>query len=73
MAATTISATKTTAKYPSKPNIAVYTNPSHELWVGDAQPSLESLTNDELKPGEVTIAIKSSGICGFVFFLAIPL
>jgi len=50
---------------PSQPNIGVYTNPQHELWVAEAQPSLEEVQKGEgLKPGEVTLAIKSTGICG---------
>jgi L-iditol 2-dehydrogenase len=50
---------------PSKANIGVYTNPEHKLWVAEAEPSLEDVTTGEsLKPGEVTIAIKSTGICG---------
>lgn len=50
---------------PSKANVGVYTNPKHELWVAEAQPSLESVEKgDTLKPGEVTIGIKSTGICG---------
>jgi hypothetical protein len=49
----------------SKANIGVYTNPAHELWVGEAQPSLESVEKgDTLKVGEVTVGIKSTGICG---------
>ncbi|KAI9883421.1 MAG: hypothetical protein M1823_004817 [Watsoniomyces obsoletus] len=44
------------------PNLGVFTNPEHDLWVADAEPSLDALQN--LKPGEVTIAIKSTGICG---------
>jgi L-iditol 2-dehydrogenase len=48
-----------------KPNIGVYTNPGHDLWVAPAEPSVESLqSGSTLKPGEVTIAIKSTGICG---------
>ncbi|PBP17034.1 L-arabinitol 4-dehydrogenase [Diplocarpon rosae] len=48
-----------------KPNIGVYTNPAHELWVADAVPSVESVQKgDTLKEGEVTVAIKSTGICG---------
>lgn len=51
---------------PSKANIGVYTNPQHELWVAEAQPSLETVQRGEgLKEGEVTIAIKSTGICGY--------
>ncbi|TVY46631.1 L-arabinitol 4-dehydrogenase [Lachnellula occidentalis] len=50
---------------PTKANIGVYTNPEHELWVAEAQPSLESVEKgDSLKPGEVTVGIKSTGICG---------
>jgi L-iditol 2-dehydrogenase len=50
---------------PSKANIGVYTNPQHDLWVAEASPSLESIEKgDSLKPGEVTIGIKSTGICG---------
>jgi L-iditol 2-dehydrogenase len=50
---------------PTKANIGVYTNPEHNLWVAEAQPSLESvLKGDGLKPGEVTVGIKSTGICG---------
>jgi L-iditol 2-dehydrogenase len=49
----------------SKANIGVYTNPQHELWVADASPSLDSVEKgDSLKPGEVTVGIKSTGICG---------
>lgn len=51
----------------SKANIGVYTNPEHDLWVGDALPSLEDVEKgDKLEPGEVTIAVKSTGICGCV-------
>jgi len=50
---------------PSKKNIGVYTNPAHDLWVAEASPSLESVENgDSLRPGEVTVGIKSTGICG---------
>lgn len=49
----------------SKANIGVYTNPAHELWVAEAEPSVESVEKgDSLKPGEVTVGIKSTGICG---------
>jgi hypothetical protein len=52
---------------PSKANIGVYTNPEHKLWVAEAEPSLESVEKgDGLKPGEVTVGIKSTGICGLV-------
>jgi len=50
---------------PSRKNIGVYTNPEHKLWVDDAEPSLASVEKgDTLKPGEVTVGIKSTGICG---------
>lgn len=49
----------------SKANIGVYTNPQHDLWVAEAEPSVESVgKGDTLKSGEVTIGIKSTGICG---------
>ncbi len=48
-----------------KSNIGVYTNPEHKLWVAEATPSVESVVKgDTLKLGEVTIGIKSTGICG---------
>jgi L-iditol 2-dehydrogenase len=54
-----------TINKPSKANIGVYTDPQHKLWVAEAQPSLEDVVNgDSLKPGEVTVGIKSTGICG---------
>lgn len=59
--------TTTTTIAPSMANIGVYTNPAHDLWVADAVPSKEEVEKGEsLKPGEVTIAIKSTGICGYV-------
>ncbi|KKY16589.1 putative xylitol dehydrogenase [Diplodia seriata] len=54
-----------TTETPSQPNIGVYTDPSHNLYIADAAPSLEDVKSGAtLQPGEVTIAIKSSGICG---------
>jgi L-iditol 2-dehydrogenase len=48
-----------------KPNIGVFTNPKHDLWIADAEPNIESVAaGSDLKPGEVTIAIRSTGICG---------
>jgi L-iditol 2-dehydrogenase len=48
-----------------KPNIGVYTNPEHNLWIADAEPSVESVkAGADLKHGEVTVAIRSTGICG---------
>jgi L-iditol 2-dehydrogenase len=50
---------------PSKANIGVYTNPEHQLWVAEAEPSVESVQKGaDLKVGEVTVGIKSTGICG---------
>ena len=58
----------------TEPNIGVFTNPEHKLWVGDAQPSLEAVKEGkELKEGEVTIGVRTTGICGFVRFLFLPL
>jgi L-iditol 2-dehydrogenase len=48
-----------------KPNIGVYTNPNHDLWVTDAEPSAEAVkSGSDLKHGEVSVAIRSTGICG---------
>ncbi|KAF9885943.1 L-arabinitol 4-dehydrogenase [Aspergillus nanangensis] len=48
-----------------KPNIGVYTNVEHDLWVAESKPSLEEVkTGESLKPGEVTVQIRSTGICG---------
>lgn len=50
---------------PVKANIGVYTNPAHDLWVADASPSQEEVeSGSALAPGEITVAIKSTGICG---------
>lgn len=49
----------------SKANIGIFTNPQHDLWISDATPTLESVQKDEeLNEGQVTIAIRSTGICG---------
>ena len=54
-----------TSKSQPKPNIGVYTNPAHDLWITEAEPSAESAKSGaDLKHGEVTIAIRSTGICG---------
>lgn len=51
----------------SKPNVGVHTNPAHDLWVAETKPSLEDVKKGEaLNVGEVTVAIKSTGICGSV-------
>ncbi|KAI0473767.1 GroES-like protein [Xylariaceae sp. FL0804] len=57
-------AVETVAK-PEKANIGVFTNPKHDLWITETEPKVESVqSGDSLKHGEVTIAIKSTGICG---------
>lgn len=49
----------------AKANIGVFTNPKHDLWISEATPTLESVQNgEELKEGQVTVAIRSTGICG---------
>lgn len=49
----------------AKANIGVFTNPKHDLWISEATPTLESVQKgEELKEGQVTIAIRSTGICG---------
>ena len=64
--ATTSSAANGTATAASKANIGVFTNPKHDLWISDAEPSLETVQKGgaDLRPGEVTVAIRSTGICG---------
>lgn len=60
-----MSSMTTTEVKPTRANIGVYTNPAHDLWVADALPSQQEVESGAtLKPGEVTIAIKSTGICG---------
>lgn len=55
----------TTTVTASKPNIGVYTNPAHDLWVAEAEPSLEVVSKGgDLKEGEVLLNVKSTGICG---------
>ena len=56
----------TTTTTLSKPNIGVFTNPAHELWIAESEPSLEAIKKGgALKEGEVTIGVRSTGICGF--------
>lgn len=50
----------------SLPNVGVFTDPEHKLWVAESGPTLESVKKgQDLKHGEVTIGIKSTGICGY--------
>ena len=59
------STTTATEVKPTKANIGVYTNPAHDLWVAEAEPSLEEVQKGgDLKPGEVLLNVKSTGICG---------
>jgi L-iditol 2-dehydrogenase len=49
----------------TKANIGVFTNPKHDLWISEVGPTLESVhKGEELKEGQVTVAIRSTGICG---------
>jgi len=59
----------------NKANIGVFTNTNHDLWVAEAQPSLEDVQSGKgLKPGEVTVEVRSTGICGYAFiFLLLEL
>lgn len=51
----------------SKPNIGVYCNPEHKLWVEESSPNVEDVKSGSmLKEGEVTIGVKTTGICGYV-------
>ncbi|KAL8726008.1 MAG: hypothetical protein Q9181_006205 [Wetmoreana brouardii] len=62
-----MSTTTTTVETISKPNIGVYTNPEHKLWVEETTPNIDSLKKskgEDLPEGWVTVAIKSTGICG---------
>ena len=50
-----------------KANIGVFTNPKHDLWISDAAPTLESVRKgEELEEGQVTVAVRSTGICGYL-------
>ncbi|KAJ5491049.1 L-arabinitol 4-dehydrogenase [Penicillium diatomitis] len=54
-----------TATTVAKTNIGVYTNPQHDLWIAEAEPKTEDVQSGKtLKPGEVTIEVRSTGICG---------
>ncbi|RAK95746.1 uncharacterized protein BO80DRAFT_469179 [Aspergillus ibericus CBS 121593] len=50
---------------PQQPNQGVYIDPAHNLYIADAEPTLEQVIDgSSLEEGEVTVAIKYSGICG---------
>lgn len=49
----------------TKTNIGVYTNPKHDLWIAETTPTVEDVQSGKgLKPGEVVIEVRSTGICG---------
>ncbi|KAJ5605414.1 Alcohol dehydrogenase superfamily zinc-type [Penicillium lagena] len=49
----------------TKTNIGVYTNPNHDLWIAESTPKVEDVQAGRgLKPGEVTVEVRSTGICG---------
>ena len=57
--------TTATEVRPTKANIGVWINPKHDLWVAEAEPTLEHVHDrSKLAPGEITVAIKTTGICG---------
>ncbi|KAI4251458.1 MAG: hypothetical protein LQ352_004838 [Teloschistes flavicans] len=59
--------TTTTVETITKPNIGVFTNPEHKLWIEETTPKLAALKEkkgEDLPEGWVTVAIKSTGICG---------
>ncbi|KAL4936836.1 hypothetical protein BDV06DRAFT_85062 [Aspergillus oleicola] len=54
-----------TATVLEKPNIGVFTNPQHDLWLAESKPTLQEVKSGEsLKPGQVTVEVRSTGICG---------
>ena len=56
----------------SLPNVGVFTDPEHKLWVAESGPTLDSVKKgQDLKEGEVTVGIKSTGICGYVISYSI--
>lgn len=61
--------TTTTVEGISKPNIGVFTNPEHKLWIEETTPKTDQVKTSkgkDLPEGWVTVAIKSTGICGSV-------
>lgn len=47
------------------PNIGIHIDPDHNLWLDRAAPSLEDVkSRATLEVGEVTVAVKTTGICG---------
>jgi hypothetical protein len=50
-----------------RPNIGVYTDPQHNLWLDEADPPITDIQSGaNLREGEVVVQIRSTGICGYV-------
>ena len=50
-----------------KPNIGVFTDLWHNLWVDEVAPSVADIQlGATLAKGEVVVEIRSTGICGYV-------
>ena len=48
-----------------KPNIGVYTDPQHNLWIDEAEPHVADIQSGAVPDeGEVVVEIRSTGICG---------
>ena len=65
--------TTTLAETITEPNIGVFINPEHKLWVEETIPNADELKKgkgDDLPEGWVTVGIKSTGICGYSFPVA---
>ncbi|KAI4140915.1 MAG: hypothetical protein L6R39_005603 [Caloplaca ligustica] len=59
--------TTTTVETITKPNVGVFTDPEHKLWIEETTPKSDHLKEnkgEDLPEGWVTVAIKSTGICG---------
>lgn len=49
-----------------KPNIGVYTDPQHNLWIDKADPPVADIESGTAPgKGEVVVEIRSTGICGY--------
>lgn len=60
-----LTSTMSSATTVTKTNIGVYTNPKHDLWIAETTPTVEDVQSGKgLKPGEVVIEVRSTGICG---------
>ncbi|KAF0321233.1 L-arabinitol 4-dehydrogenase [Colletotrichum asianum] len=55
------------------PNVGIHVDPDHNLWLDQAEPSLEDVKSGaNLEVGEVTVAVKTTGICGNLLFRSSP-